>query len=144
MDLEQYFNGIWKLEREIEIMNQEKREYMELATKMTSSVGDERVQTSSGGDKTGTIAVKIADKSMEIVAAIHRLAQYKESVSSYIKLLNNMEYRKILTMRYVRSMSVQDVADSLGYSRRTVYRKQKDALEEMQEIVNMKNMWLKK
>ena len=135
MDLEQYFNGIWKLEREIEIMNQEKREYMELATKMTSSVGDERVQTSSGGDKTGTIAVKIADKSMEIVAAIHRLAQYKESVSNYIKLLNNMEYRKILTMRYVRSMNTQDIADELGCSTRTINRKKRDALGELKKMV---------
>lgn len=52
-----------------------------------------------------------------------QLAEEIEAAEAYIEGLNDPDLRTILRMRYVQGKTVDEIAETVHYSRRTVYNK---------------------
>ena len=80
-----------------------------------------RVQTSPSGESQSLKQVEeIADLEAQIVrelAAYHRL---RHKIVTEIEQLPDLRYQEILTMRYIDGMSLQEIADEMGYAYQTI------------------------
>ena len=50
--------------------------------------------------------------------------------------MKNKESEKILVLHYIRYMSMEDIAEEMGYSTRTILRKHKTAVQELDAILS--------
>lgn len=136
MDPKTYLNSIKELDNEIDALIQEKRSYIELATKITSTMDADRVQTSGHHERMAEIIAKIADTEQEITEKIDCLVVIKQEVTNLLKRMDNMEFRKIIVMKHVRYMHITQIAHEMHYDRKTIQRKYKKALEEFRRILS--------
>lgn len=80
-----------------------------------------RVQTSPSGESQALRQVEeIADLEAQItqeLAAYHKL---RHKIVTEIEQLPDLRYQEILTMRYIEGMSLQEIADEMGYAYQTI------------------------
>lgn len=128
---------IQKKDKEIDTLIEQKKSYMDLATKVTTVIGSERVQYSyECNDKMADIAARIADIENEILAKIDRLIDYKEAAIKIIKKLDDIEDRRILILRHIAYLNMYDISRKMNVDRRTAYRKYNKAVDNLQKILS--------
>lgn len=132
-----FLYGIQKRDKEIDTLIEQKKSYMDLATKVTAVIGSERVQSSYDcNDKMADVATRIADIENEILAKIDRLIDYKEAAIKIIKKLDDIEDRRILILRHIGYLNMYEVARKMNVDRRTAYRKYNKAVDNLQKILS--------
>lgn len=131
-----YLKRIRWMDNEIAALIEDKKSYMELATKATSSFDGNGVRSSTCNDKIADIAAKIADTENEICARVDKLVDYKREVSNNIRKVEDKECQQILILKYARYMQMIDIADVMNMDRSTVYRKRKKGIEALQKILS--------
>ena len=76
-----------------------------------------RVQTSpSGSSQTLNQIEEIADMEASLMKDIARLHRLRYKITQEIEQISDERYRDILMLRYVEGMTLQEVADEMGYS----------------------------
>ena len=76
-----------------------------------------RVQTSpSGSSQTLNQIEEIADLEASLMKDIARLHRLRYKITQEIEQLTDERYRDILIMRYIDGLSLQEIADKIGYS----------------------------
>lgn len=140
MDHQQTLDFLYEIQNkdeEIDILIEQKKSYMDLATKVTTVIGSERVQSSyECNDKMADIATRIADIENEILAKIDRLIDYKEAAIKIIKKLDDIEDRRILILRHIAYLNMYDISRKMNVDRRTAYRKYNKAVDNLQKILS--------
>nr|DAZ19185.1 MAG TPA: Protein of unknown function (DUF1492) [Caudoviricetes sp.] len=125
------------MDNEIDALIEDKKSYMDIATKTTSTLDSNRVQSSSGcNDKMAEITSKIADIENDIYARIDRLIDYKKTASNVIRQIGDKECQMVLVLKFIRYMQMTDIAEKMNMDRTTVYRKYKKGIELAQEILS--------
>ena len=124
------------IDNEIDALIEDKKSYMDLATKRTSTWDGCGVHNSGCKDQMAEVTAKIADIENEICAKIDRLLDYKKKVSKVIEQIEDKECQKILVLKFARYMPMVDIADKMNMDRSTVYRKYNKAIKAVQEILS--------
>ena len=76
-----------------------------------------RVQTSPSGTPQAIKQVEeIADLEAQITCELAAYHKLRHKIVTEIEQLPDLRYQEILTMRYVDCMSLQEIADEMGYS----------------------------
>ena len=126
--------AIWldaKLNNKIE----QKEKLESMAQRVSSDVTKEKV---CGGDNVKSpmenAIVKLMDLQYEINKDIDRLVDLKREILETINQVKDASHQLILEMRYIGGQSWEDVAKSMGYDVRTIFRIHGKALKEIEKI----------
>ena len=132
-----YLGKIKQVDNAIDAMIEDTKSYMVLATKTTGSIDTNAAPSAKeNNDKMAEIVGKIVDTKKAINYKIDWLIDYKRDVSKNLRQMKNKESEKILVLHYIRYMSMEDIAVEMGYSTRTILRKHKTAVQELDAILS--------
>lgn len=96
----------------------------------------ERVKSSPSGDTLSSLIDKIVDLQKEINADIDRFIDIKALIMRKIDLLKDPDEQTVLYDRYFQYKNMTMIAEEYGFSKRTVQRLHRKALESLSEILS--------
>ena len=135
MNAKEYLSqAIW-LDRMIDSKLEQLEMLKSLAMKVTSSFTKEKI---SGGNieksKMESTMVKVIDLEHEINADIDRLVNLKKDIQDTINKMDDINQQLLLELRYLSGNGWDEIAASMGYDPRTVYRIHGKALKEFERM----------
>ena len=136
MNAKEYLSqAIW-LDRMIDSKLEQLEMLKSLAMKVTSSFTKEKI---SGGNieksKMESTMVKVIDLEHEINADIDRLVDLKKDIQDTINKMDDINQQLLLELRYLSGKGWDEIAASMGYDPRTVYRIHGKALKEFERMI---------
>ena len=135
MNAKEYLSqAIW-LDQMIDSKLEQLETLKSLAMKVTSSFTKEKI---CGGNieksKMENIMVKVIDLENEINADIDRLVDLKKDIQDTINMMDDINQQLLLELRYLSGKGWDEIAASMGYDPRTVYRIHGKALKEFERM----------
>jgi hypothetical protein len=112
----EYLNKIRTIEAGINADIEEIESLTTLATKVTSVINDDRVQTSSDQQKIETYSVKIADLKSKIARELVEFLDYKKTVIKLIRESCSTDCITLLHKRYFQYKKWEEIAVEMNYS----------------------------
>lgn len=97
--------------------------------------GQEPVQSGSVGDPTAGIALKIVQLDEEIAQDIERLVDLKAKARRlFAQLDDDLKYKSVMELRYLECMTWREVAQSLHFSYKHVFKLHSEALRRLYNV----------
>ena len=127
VDVEDWLKKVEDLEELIESKLAERAQLWALATKITADI-DDMPHGTEISDKVGNIVVKLRTWAEESTAIIEQYIAYKKEVINALEQLPLNEY-KVLHRLYIRHLSITDIAEDIGYSKRHTERIKQNGLK---------------
>ena len=128
--VKQWLNRAHNIDREIKNLERERDKAFNRATSVVNGSGSEKVQTSKINATEGKYAA-YADYVAEIDKRTAELNEVKTEILRAINKVDNSAYRLLLTLRYIRFMTWERIAEEMNYKDvRWVYRLHGRALRE--------------
>ena len=131
MTVKEYFNQAYQLDARINSKIEQVSRLHELATKATSTLSDMPGSATRNTHRMEDTIIKIIDLENEINKEIDRLVDLKTEMTRVISSVQNMEYQRLLELRYLCFRSWKQIADEMGYSKQHIFRLHNDALEKV-------------
>jgi len=135
MNAKEYLSQAVWLDRMIDSKLEQLEMLKSLAMKVTSSFTKEKI---SGGNieksKMESTMVKVIDLEHEINADIDRLVNLKKDIQDTINKIDDINQQLLLELRYLSGKGWDEIAASMGYDPRTVYRIHGKALKEFERM----------
>ncbi len=135
MNAKEYLSQAVWLDRMIDSKLEQLEMLKSLAMKVTSSFTKEKI---SGGNieksKMESTMVKVIDLEHEINADIDRLVNLKKDIQDTINKMDDINQQLLLELRYLSGKGWDEIAASMGYDPRTVYRIHGKALKEFERM----------
>ncbi|NCC79102.1 MAG: DUF1492 domain-containing protein [Clostridia bacterium] len=135
MNAKEYLSQAVWLDRMIDSKLEQLEMLKSLAMKVTSSFTKEKI---SGGNieksKMERTMVKVIDLEHEINADIDRLVNLKKDIQDTINKMDDINQQLLLELRYLSGKGWDEIAASMGYDPRTVYRIHGKALKEFERM----------
>ena len=131
MTVKEYFNQAYQLDARINSKIEQVSRLHELATKATSTLSDMPGSATRNTHRMEDTIIKIIDLENEINKEIDRLVDLKTEMTRIIGSVQNMEYQRLLELRYLCFRSWKQIADEMGYSKQHIFRLHNDALEKV-------------
>ena len=103
----------------------------ELAAKATSTLSDLPGSATRNTHRMEDIIVKMIALENEINDDIDHLVDLKRNITRLIKSVDNIEYQRILELRYLCLKSWKEIGEDLGYSKTHVFRLHAEILESL-------------
>lgn len=136
MNAKEYLSQAVWLDRMIDSKLEQLEMLKSLAMKVTSSFTKEKI---SGGNieksKMESTMVKVIDLEHEINVDIDRLVDLKKDIQDTINRMNDINQQLLLELRYLSGKGWDEIAASMGYDPRTVYRIHGKALKEFERMI---------
>ena len=132
MTSKEYLMQIYNLDHKIYMMQLEADEYRRLADVIPGGNYDKPFIKPSNRNTEAPFVKwinKALDKEKEIEKEIERLNNLKVEVTSVISQIDNGNYRMVLMLRYLKSMKIEEIAETMHYSIPSVKRWHREALE---------------
>lgn len=86
--------------------------------------------------------VKLIDDKIELEKKIelyeNQINYLKYEILDYINYLTDINSAEVLKLKYIESLTTKEIARRLNYSERWVFKKQKDGIAELKEILSSK------
>lgn len=108
----------------------------DLATKATSTLTGMPHNPNQATSSMENAITKIVDLQAEINHDIDELVELKQEISNAIKSIQNTEYQTILEKRYLCFQSWEEIAASMNYEIRWLYRLHGKALDDIRALLN--------
>ena len=118
------FKQLFYLDKEIQVLEQEKEEAETNAMACTQKITPAPGGTNAPGNKIETGAVKAADIDGVIDYILYRRNQEKANLLMLIDQVEDAEMRMILHFRYLKGLSWRDVARKMGTTESAVKNKE--------------------
>ena len=134
MDTKQYLSQIERLDKMIQNKLSEIYQLKTMACSVTVSNEKERVQTSSDNDRLGSTVAKIVDLEKETDMLVDKFIDKRSHIISQIDGLDNIDYYRVLSMRYVARDTFETIAKKTNWSIRRVFSIHGDALKEFEKL----------
>ena len=131
MTVKEYFNQAYQLDARINSKIEQVSRLHELATKATSTLSDMPGSATRNTHRMEDTIIKIIDLENEINKEIDRLVDLKTEMTRVISSVQNIEYQRLLELRYLCFRSWKQIADEMGYSKQHIFRLHNDALEKV-------------
>lgn len=123
------------IDKEVDILIKEQAAAFDRATKTTSAAEGERVQTSACNGSESKF-IKYSEYSVLIDKRIDELYDTKKEILRAVDKVENGTYRTLLTLRYIRFMTWEQIAEEMNMSCYWVRTKiHREALEELCWII---------
>lgn len=120
--VKQWLNRAHNIDKEIKSLKIERDKAFSRATSTVNGSGSEKVQTSKINATEGKYTV-YADYVAEIDKRTAELYEVKAEILKAINKVDNSTYRLLLTLRYIRFMTWERIAEEMNYRDvRWVYR----------------------
>lgn len=133
MTTKEYLSQITRLNRVIENKFEEIKQLRELAYGLKSTFSaNERVQSSTDPDKTGTSIAKIDELERNLDAMIDEYVTLKNKIISQIDSMEDETLYTILFSRYVEKKTFEKISTETSYCYRQVTRLHGKALREFE------------
>lgn len=129
-----WLDQVSKLDELIEGKLVEREQLWALATKVTSS-SDGMPHGNEVSDKVGNIVVKLRTLAEETDALVDHYIDYKREVIRTLEKLPAREYA-VLHRFYIEYMTINEIANAMGYSESQVKRIKKKGLKNIKMIRN--------
>ena len=107
---------IRRLDCKINMRIAQAEELISITTGTRSPILGDKVQTSLSGDRMADAVVRYADMQRDIDDMIDGYVRLKSQIISEIEEVEDSRYMYILYDRYVRFLSFDAIADSMGYT----------------------------
>lgn len=120
MTAKEYLLQAWNIDRRIEAKIEERdrlRAKLE-AGRMTRLTGMPR---GGGGDWTDTVS-RVIELDRQISGEIMQLCAVKREVNAAIEAVEPIRYREILALRYRNYMRWEEIAETMGYDKRYMFK----------------------
>lgn len=135
MNAKEYLSQATWLDQMIDSKLEQLEALKSLSMKVTSSFTKEKI---SGGNieksKMESTIVKVIDLENEINADIDRLVDLKKNIQDTINKMEDINQQLLLELRYLSRKGWDEIAASMGYDPRTVYRMHGKALKEFEKM----------
>lgn len=89
----------------------EQRQWKDLALSITANMGGEKVQSSGSQSKMADAVIACVAMEDEVAEAVDKLIAEKKKVVQTIESLYSPTEYKVLHLRYIQGISLQDIAD---------------------------------
>lgn len=129
MTAKEYFAQAYRLDQRINSKLEQVAYLNELATKCTSTLTGMPKNPSQSTSAMADAVTKIVDLQAEINADIDRLVDLKREMVTKITSVGNTEYQTLLELRYLCFKTWEQIAVTMGYNLRHVYRLHDEALD---------------
>lgn len=130
--LQQYAN----LDREIEGIWEYIQRLRSLSTRSTVSMsglpGQKMKKTEAMFEN---IILNLMTEEAKMNTRIDRLVRMRDGVDRILQGVPDLRYRKLLELRYLKGMTMEQVAEAMHYSRRNIFYLHKQALQTTEDIV---------
>lgn len=130
-----YLERIRKCDTQIDNLIAIKQRVRERATVITPSISLAGSQGSKRSDKVGSASVEVADLERELDKAVGRYARQIRKTARMIDQLENPDYIKLLTMRYMEYAPFDQIAKEMGRSVQGIFYMHGRALEALEKIM---------
>jgi len=131
MTAKQYLMQAFWMKKKIESMQEDILRLEAAATDCSPNLTGMPHNPSPSHSRMADIVCKIIDRKDELKKKVEELAQLSAEIQPTISQLENDDYRAILNKRYIESMACQDIAATMGYCERQIYRYHAAALKEI-------------
>lgn len=136
-DIKLYLNQAFFLDKQINSLIKVKEENISIAQRCTANYDSIGSTNASKTNRQENIYIKIADQSKQIDEQIDKLVNIRNEIEQLINTVSDTDGQSILRMRYLAYMSMSDIADIMGCTRTTIYRKYNKSIEELAEREKM-------
>jgi len=143
MNAKEYLTQAYRIDQRISSKIEQVKELHILATKATSTVSDMPGSPTRNIHRMEYVIVKIVDLEDEINSDISDLVDLKAEITGVIKSINNVEFRTLLEFRYLCYRPWEQIAVDLGYSIDNVFKKHRQAVKAVEEILDKRKMTVK-
>lgn len=127
-DIKNYLNSAYCLDAKITALRMLKEDSRLIQGTRYDNTGC----TGSGNENYSEIKMtRIADMSLRIDEELKRLSQKKSEIFDIICSLNDDELETVLIYRFLKFMTIEQIADEMHYTTKTVTRKLHKAIEKM-------------
>ena len=128
-----YLNQAFFLDKQVNSLIKVKEETINLAQRCTANYNNDGGSNPSKTNSQENILHKVIDQGMQIDQQIDKLVVIRNDIEQIINAVKDTDGQSILRMRYLAYMSMADIADIMGCTRVTVYRKFNNAISELEE-----------
>lgn len=132
-----YLNQAFFLDKQINSLIKVKEENISLAQRCTANYNNDGGSNPSKTNSQEMLYIKIIDQSTQIDQQIDKLVDIRNEIEQLINTVSDTDGQSILRMRYLAYMPMSDIADIMGCTRVTVYRKFNKSIEELAEREKM-------
>ena len=132
-DIKLYLNQAFFLDKQVNSLIKVKEETINLAQRCTANYDSIGTTNASKTNRQENIYIKIIDQSKQIDQQIDKLVDIRNEIEQLINTISDTDGQSILRMRYLAYMPMTDIADIMGCTRVTVYRKFNKSIEELAE-----------
>lgn len=123
MKVKEYLHQAYRLDKRIQSDIEEMESLKEMATSVSSSTWDEKVQTTRNADAKFVRCIeRIIDLERKINDEVDNLVALKEQIRCVINEIVKADERMVLRYRYVHNLTWEQIGDELNADRTTVYR----------------------
>jgi hypothetical protein len=136
MDAKIYLRQVELLDIKITNKLIERQQWKDIALGITSSIGGDKVQSSTGQSKMADAVVKCIDMESEIDALVDCLITTKRDVIATIERLDNPTEYNVLHKRYIQFLSLQEIADDYNKEYSWVTTTHGRALKNVQTLLD--------
>jgi len=131
MTAKEYLSQTWRANRLIDAKLEQVRELRELSTKATSTISDTPPSGTRNFHRMEDIIVKLLDLENELGGDINDLLDLKKEIAAAIKAVDNADYRILLELRYLAFKPWSDIAETMHYGRKYIFRLHEQALKKI-------------
>lgn len=136
MDAKIYLRQVELLDIKITNKLIERQQWKDIALGITSSIGGDKVQSSTSQSKMADAVVKCIDMESEIDALVGCLITTKRDVIATIERLDNPTEYNVLHKRYIQFLSLQEIADDYNKEYSWVTTTHGRALKNVQTLLD--------
>jgi hypothetical protein len=128
MSIKEYLSQAYHVDQRINSKIEQITSLRALATKANSTITDMPKNATRNFHKMEENVAKMIDLEFEMNEDITNLLDLKQDIFGIIKKLSNPEHKTILELRYLGFKQWEQIAETLGYNLRYLYKLHNDAL----------------
>lgn len=135
-----FLERIRKCDTQIDNLTALKKRVHERAVVITPSISQAGSRGSRRSDRVGNAAVEVADLERELDRAVCRYTQQIRQAIRMIDRMDNPDYIKLLTMRYIEYTPFDQIAEEMSRSVQGIFYMHGRALEAFEQVLNRAKM----
>ena len=133
---EKWLERVKKMDELINAKLAERQRLIEIATDISAKPFDGMPHSNTGvvSQKMQNAVASLIDLEKQIDGMIDDYVDYKQQVVNTIEQLSAKEYG-VLHRYYIREMTLEEIAEDMGYSVRQVLRIKKKSLQNLEDVI---------
>jgi hypothetical protein len=131
MTAKDYLSQTWRINRMIDAKLEQVLELRELAKKASTTLSHTRPSGTRNVHSMEDVIIKILSLESDINSDIDNLLTLKQNITSTIKSISNPDYKVLLELRYLCFKAWDDIARTMNYGRKYIFRLHEYALSQV-------------